>query len=46
MANNLTATLRTNHGTVVIRLFPDQAIGPRSEADRLILPSMFVVVGE
>jgi peptidyl-prolyl cis-trans isomerase A (cyclophilin A) len=25
MANNLTATLRTNHGTVVLRLFPDQA---------------------
>ena len=25
MANNLTATLRTNHGTVVIRLFPDHA---------------------
>ena len=25
MANNLTATLRTNHGTVVLRLFPDHA---------------------
>ncbi len=25
MANTLTATLRTNRGTVVIRLFPDQA---------------------
>ena len=25
MANNLTATLRTNHGTVVVRLFPDHA---------------------
>jgi peptidyl-prolyl cis-trans isomerase A (cyclophilin A) len=25
MANNVTATLRTNHGTVVLRLFPDHA---------------------
>jgi peptidyl-prolyl cis-trans isomerase A (cyclophilin A) len=25
MANNLTATLRTNQGTIVIRLFPDHA---------------------
>ena len=25
MANNITATLRTNQGTIVVRLFPDQA---------------------
>jgi peptidyl-prolyl cis-trans isomerase A (cyclophilin A) len=25
MANNLTATLRTNHGNIVLRLFPDHA---------------------
>ena len=25
MANNITATLRTNQGTIVLRLFPDQA---------------------
>ena len=25
MTNTLTATLRTNRGTVIVRLFPDQA---------------------
>ncbi|MGI8448308.1 MAG: peptidylprolyl isomerase, partial [Streptosporangiaceae bacterium] len=25
MTNSLTATLRTNQGTIVVRLFPDQA---------------------
>ena len=34
MTNTLTATLRTNQGTIVVQLFPDQAAYEREEQRR------------